>query len=368
LTKQFCLHGNGRKIIEIISLNKYEIEHEKNNTNRYEYSFMQDSNPINSGQVMTIKINFIQMKNFRDIEYFPEFDNLEFIAKQVVEGFITGLHKSPFHGFSVEFAEHRLYNSGESTKHIDWKLFARTEKLFVKRFEEETNLRGQIVLDISSSMLYPRENKSFNKLNFSIYCASALAYLLRRQRDAVGLSCFDDKIQFHADAKLSSVQVQLIYNQLRTYLNPENIGLNKKTNTAEALHSLAEIMHKRSLVLIFSDMFTHNESENQALFSALQHLKYNKHEVILFHVSDKKHEINFDFSNRPYRFIDMETNSQIKLNPNQIREIYIKKSLEFSKFLELKCGQYGIDLVETDINNDFFDILYAYLLKRSKLG
>src|SRR5690554_4003989 len=195
------------------------------------------------------------MENLRDIEYFPEFDNLEFIASQVVEGFITGLHKSPFHGFSVEFAEHRIYNKGESTKHIDWKLYARSEKLFIKRYEEETNLRGQIFLDISSSMLFPYENKIINKLNFSIYTAAALMYLLIRQRDAIGLSSFDDEIRFHANARSSKVHLQMIYNELRKYLNPKNIGLQKKTNTAEVLHQLAEIINKRSLVIIFSDMF-----------------------------------------------------------------------------------------------------------------
>ena len=308
------------------------------------------------------------MKYLKDIEYLPEFDNLDFIAKQVVEGFITGLHKSPFHGFSVEFAEHRLYNKGESTKHIDWKLFARTEKLFVKKYEEETNLRGHIILDVSSSMLFPQDNKRYNKLVFSVYCAAALTYLLRKQRDAVGLSCFDNEIKFHANPKLSGIHNQLLYNELRNYLIPDNVGLNKKTNTAEALHNLAEIINKRSLVMIFSDMFTGSDSENQNLFSSLQHLKYNKHEVILFHVIDSKHELQFDFENRPYKFIDTETGEQIKLNPNDIREAYTKESNKFFNELKIKCNQYKIDLIEADINKSFYDILYSYLLKRSKLG
>lgn len=309
------------------------------------------------------------MKNINDIEYFPEYDNLEFIAKQVVEGFITGLHKSPFHGFSVEFAEHRLYNSGESTKHIDWKLYARTEKLFVKKYEEETNLRAHIVLDVSSSMLFPFEkNKLANKLSYSVYCAAALSYLLRKQRDAVGLSCFSDKIDFHAEAKLSRVHVQIIYNELRKYLDPEANLLEKKTNTAEILHSIADIINKRSLIIIFSDMFSNETGSNDALFSALQHLKYNQHEVILFHVTDKKYEQEFKFLNRPHKFIDLESKQQIKLNPNEIREFYIKQSAVFLNELKLKCGQYGIDLVEADINKNFTSILHGYLLKREKLG
>jgi uncharacterized protein (DUF58 family) len=308
------------------------------------------------------------MQNIRDIEYFPEFDNLELIAKQVVEGFITGLHKSPFHGFSVEFAEHRLYNKGESTKHIDWKLYARSEKLFVKRYEEETNLRGQIILDVSSSMLFPEEPKNINKLNFSIYCAAALSYLLRRQRDAVGLSCFDEVVRFHTEARLSRVHVQMIYNELRKYLKSGTVGRSRKTSTAESLHNLAEIIHKRSLIMIFSDMLNSDDSENEAFFSALQHLKYNKHEVVLFQVQDKKHEQDFDFTSRPYKFVDLESGDQIKLNPNEIRDVYKKRSNTFQTELKLKCGQYGIDLIEADINMNFSDVLHAYLIKRSKLG
>ncbi|HPX76469.1 MAG TPA: DUF58 domain-containing protein [Bacteroidales bacterium] len=306
------------------------------------------------------------MENLRDIEYFPEFDNLEFIASQVVEGFITGLHKSPFHGFSVEFAEHRIYNKGESTKHIDWKLYARSEKLFIKRYEEETNLRGQIFLDISSSMLFPYENKIINKLNFSIYTAAALMYLLIRQRDAIGLSSFDDEIRFHANARSSKVHLQMIYNELRKYLNPKNIGLQKKTNTAEVLHQLAEIINKRSLVIIFSDMFTSKDTNSEKLFAALQHLKYNKHEVIIFHVTDKKFEQEFAFSNRPYKFVDLETGNILKLNPNEIRETYIERTQNLVQELTNRSIQYGIDIIEADINKDFSEVLKPYLIKRAK--
>ncbi len=306
------------------------------------------------------------MENLQDIEHFPEYDNLELIASQVVEGFITGLHKSPFHGFSVEFAEHRLYNKGESTKHIDWKLYARTEKLFVKRYEEETNLRGQIILDVSSSMLFPYENKTINKLSFSVYCAAALIYLLRRQRDAVGLSSFDNEIKFHTGAKSSQVHLQLLYNELRTYLNPKNIGLQKKTNTAELLHNLSEMIHQRSLVILFSDMFLGSNEDAEHLFSALQHLKYNKHEIVIFHVTDKKFEQEFEFANRPYKFIDLENGNIIKLNPNEVRETYITRTQALTNELKLKCGQFDIDIIEADINKGFNEILKPYLIKRAK--
>jgi uncharacterized protein (DUF58 family) len=303
--------------------------------------------------------------NLRDIEHFPEFDNLDLIARQVVEGFITGLHKSPFHGFSVEFAEHRLYNKGESTKFIDWKLYARTERLYVKRFEEETNLRAQIIIDTSSSMLFPYKSKLINKLSFSVYCAASLIYLLRKQRDAVGLSLINDSIDFHADARLSEVHVQMMYNKLRELFNPENIGLKKETDTATILHQLADTINKRSLVIIFSDMFGVEDKEK--LFSALQHLRYAKHEVLIFHVTDKRLEQEFEFDNRPYKFVDMETGRTIKLNPNEVRETYTKLTSDFIKELKNRCGQYSIDFVDTDINKDFTEVLQSYLLKRKRL-
>ena len=203
------------------------------------------------------------------------YSKLELLAKQVVEGFITGLHKSPFHGFSVEFAEHRLYNTGESTRHVDWKLLAKTDKLFVKRYEEETNLRCRIVLDTSSSMLFPEklEKGKQNKLEFSIYAAAALIELLRRQRDAYGLSTFDEKIRFHSEAKSNAAHQRLIFNELEGLLDAEISQ--KATSAVESLHHIAEMIHKRSLVVIFSDMFDNSEREGD-LINALQHLKHNK--------------------------------------------------------------------------------------------
>ena len=291
------------------------------------------------------------------------FKKLELFAKKVVEGFITGLHKSPFHGFSVEFAEHRLYNTGESTKHIDWKLFARSGKLFVKRYEEETNLRCQIVIDVSTSMQFPKDTEN-NKLNFSIYSAAALCELLKQQRDAFGLTLFDDKIINHISPKGSPLQQKLIYNTLEELLD-KNFE-NKSTSAAKTLNQIAEIIHQRSLVIIFSDMFE-NDSENEELFSALQHLKYRKHEVILFHVVDKSKELNFEFENKPYHFIDLESGEEIKLNPIQIKEQYQQSISKFQELLKLKCGQYKIDFIEADINKGFDNILYTYLVKRNKI-
>lgn len=291
--------------------------------------------------------------------------DLEMFARQVVEGFITGLHKSPFHGFSVEFAEHRLYNSGESVKNIDWKLYGRTDKLFVKRFEEETNLRCQLVIDTSSSMYYPRKDN--NKLIFSAYSAAALMHLFKRQRDAFGLSCFSDKLEFSSATKSTGVHQKYLLAELDKVIRSEGKGA--KTELAAALHEIAELLHKRSMVIIFSDMFesTMSDEGRNALMSALQHLRHNKHEVIVFNVLDHQHEVGFDFDNRPYRFVDLESGDSIHLNPLQVRDQYRESIHSFRKELEMKCAQYHIDLVDADIKAGYFPVLQAYLIKRSKM-
>lgn len=299
-----------------------------------------------------------------------QFGSLEFLARQVVEGFIVGLHKSPYHGFSVEFAEHRLYNKGESIKHIDWKLYGRTDKLFVKRYEEETNLRCEIIIDNSSSMYFPvREKLSIdrpNKITFSIYSAAALMNLLRKQRDAVGLTIFSDSIESATRARSSSVHFKYLYTELEKLLTPITTDTRKSTLAAETLHTIADNIHKRSLVVIFSDMFE-SRAESNELFSALQHLRHNKHEVILFHVVDKGQEILFNYDNRPYRFIDMETGQQVKVNPGEVKKEYVRRTGSFMEALKVRCGQYHIDLVEADINRGFEQVLLPYLLKREKL-
>jgi len=295
--------------------------------------------------------------------------NLELLAKQVVEGFIIGLHKSPFHGFSVEFAEHRLYNPGEATKNIDWKVYARSDKLFTKKFEEETNLRCQIVIDISSSMYFPEAGKNsknhLNKLRFSSLAAASLMHLLKKQRDAYGLSLFDDEVRTHARCKSSTSHYRLMLTHLDKVLN--NPERNKNTAAAKALHQIADSIHKRSMVVIFSDMLEDPEKAED-LFAALQHLKHNKHEVVLFHVVDKAKEIDFDFENRPYVFIDMESGEQVRLQSNQVKEHYVEQMKKFTEELKVKCLQYKIDFVEADINAGFKQILQAYLVKRSRMG
>ena len=295
--------------------------------------------------------------------------NLELLARQVVEGFIIGLHKSPFHGFSVEFAEHRLYNPGESTRNLDWKVFARTDKLFVNRFEEETNLRCQLVIDASSSMYFPEKTKNqkklyLNKIRFSALAASALMNLLQRQRDAFGLSVFAESLQQHTPCKSSTTHYRLLLSYLDQLIQlPER---NKQTAAAESLHQIAESIHKRSMVIIFSDMMD-SGADSDELFRALQHLKHNKHEVILFHVVDQAKEMELAFDNRPYLFVDMETGEKVRLQSNQIKDQYVAQMKGFKDALRLKCMQYKIDFVEADINKGVNPILQSFLVKRSKM-
>lgn len=304
-----------------------------------------------------------------DPRLFKAFTNLELLARQIVEGFITGLHKSPFHGFSVEFAEHRLYNPGESIRHIDWKLFARSEKLFVKRFEEETNLRCRLVIDNSSSMYFPalgNDHRGMNKILFSAQAAAAIMFMLKKQRDAVGLSIFSDKLEMHTQAKSTNVHHQNLLSELQNIIAPSAITPDKNTRTAEILHQLADNIHKRSLIVIFSDMFDLSDSQAE-LFDALKHLKYNKHEVLLFHVTDKGKEIEFNYENKPYEFIDTESGQKLKVIPTEIREQYIKTMQERISELKMKCMQYHIDFIPADINLGFEPVLLAWLIKRSKL-
>lgn len=290
------------------------------------------------------------------------FQNLELLARQVVEGFITGMHKSPFHGFSVEFAEHRLYNKGESTRHIDWKLFAKTEKLFVKRYEEETNLRCHIIIDNSASMHYPKvKKKETNKIEFSVIATAVLIEILKRQRDAFGLSIYSDKVDYYAPPKGNEKHRRMLLDKLKELL----LSTSKTTtNTYTVLHQIAEKIHRRSLIFLFTDMLQADKKEDD-LFAALRHLKYNKHEVVLFHTFDGKHELNFDFENTPKKFVDVETGEQINLFASNIKESYLKNVKNYFNELKLKCMQYKIDYVPVDITKGYNQILQTYFISRN---
>lgn len=293
-----------------------------------------------------------------------EIRNLDLLAKQVVEGFITGIHKSPFHGFSVEFSEHKLYNKGESTRHIDWKLFAKTEKLYTKKYEEETNLRCHIIIDNSASMHYPIVKKqsinSLNKVGFSAIAAASLMEILKRQRDAVGLSIYADSYEYYAPEKGSDRHRNMLLHQLEQLLVSESKAT---TETYKYLHEIAEKVHRRSLIFLFTDMFQ-TSKEDLALFEALRHLKYNKHEVVLFHTYDSKTELNFNFDNSPKKFVDVETLEEINVYAENVQEKYKELAVNYFKELKNKCLQYKIDYVPVDINKGFNDILTTYLLQR----
>jgi uncharacterized protein (DUF58 family) len=266
----------------------------------------------------------------------------------------------------VEFAEHRLYNKGESTRHIDWKLYAKTEKLYVKRYDEETNLRCHIIIDNSASMHYPETKNnsldSLNKIGFSAVAAASLMNLLKKQRDAVGLSIYADTYEYYAPEKGSERHHRRLLTHLEPLLqNPSNSG----TDTYKFLHQIAENMHRRSLVFLFTDMWQADKHETE-LFEALRHLKYNKHEVVLFHTFDAETELNFDFDNRPKRFVDIETKEHINLYADSVKDDYLKAVQTYFEQLRLKCMQYQIDYVPVDINQGFYSVLSAYLLRRKR--
>lgn len=297
-----------------------------------------------------------------DLNRVREFGNIELLAKQMVEGFVTGLHKSPYHGFSVEFAEHRLYNPGESTRHVDWKVYAKTERLYTKRYEEETNLRCHLIIDVSSSMYYPTDN--FGKLTFSAMSAASIAYLFHKQRDAIGLLTFSDKIHLETPVKSTATHLHKMFLHLEELLHEK--PTQQKTAVSDTLHQIAEKIPRRSLVVIFSDMLENSEQSDR-LFAALQHLKHKKHEVLLFHVYDKKTELDFEFEDRPHEFIDIESGDKIKINPYQVKATYIKTMQARFEALKLKSSQFKIDFVEADISAGYDKVLSSYLIKRAKM-
>jgi uncharacterized protein (DUF58 family) len=294
-----------------------------------------------------------------------KFGSLELLAKQVVEGFITGLHQSPFHGFSVEFAEHRLYNSGESVKHLDWKLLARTDKLFIKRYEEETNLRCHIFIDSSSSMMFPVD-QPYNKFTFSVDAAAALIFLMRKQRDAFGLSIFSDELDFYSPAKSSLTHQRFLLSNLERILKDQKKNFkNKKTNIAKMLNALASKIHKRSLVFIFSDFMAINNPEDFA--NSIKHLRHHLHEIVVFDVSHHNLENQLNLKNKYYNVVDVETGDSVKMHPKQIKEKYVTERNSIKSKIHNLLKQQKVDLISADIEIGFDQILLEYLLKRKKI-
>lgn len=290
--------------------------------------------------------------------------NLELLARQVVEGFIIGLHRSPFHGFSAEFAEHKLYNVGEPLRHVDWKVYGRTDKLFSKRFEEETNLRCCIAIDESASMNFPQSETQLSKYQFSLVAAAALLQLLRRQLDAASLAFFTDGLREVTEARSALRH----YRQLTTMLEAriQQPPTARGTSIASVLHELADRLPRRSLVVVFTDTLE-NDGNLGGVRDALQHLRFNKHEVLLFQVLHQKQEREFLFENRPYEFEDPETGERIRVQAAQARETYLQAMNEHLTQLRSFALQNRIDLAEVDIAEPVEEVLRRFLARRQVL-
>lgn len=293
------------------------------------------------------------------------FGNLELLAKQVVEGFITGMHKSPFHGFSVEFAEHRIYNQGESTRHIDWKLFGRTDRLYTKKYEEETNLRCQMVIDCSPSMFFPA-NQLENKMSYAIYAAASLIELIKRQRDAFGISLFAEQLLLHTPSKSSPAHQRYVYADIEKYLTKYIPAKNTDTHLAKVLNEVTEIIPKRGMVMIFTDFWSSMENEEDFL-NAINHLRHQRHEVVVFHLYSRNIEEQFALENRPYILVDMETGEEMRILPNEFKLKYQERYAKGLAEMKLKCGDSAVDFVPLAIEEGYHDVLTRYLLKRQSM-
>ncbi|MGB5286852.1 MAG: DUF58 domain-containing protein [Ignavibacteriaceae bacterium] len=293
-------------------------------------------------------------KSFLDPSFISKLNSLELKARLVVEGFMVGLHKSPYHGFSVEFSEHRSYMQGDNLKDVDWKVFGRTEKYFIKQYEEETNLRSHIFLDTSNSMAYS-SGKNISKLDYSLTLAAALSYLMVHQQDAVGLTLYAEKINKYLPPKSSRAYLQEILKNLA------NIQASEKTNTASSLSEAAEKIKRRGLVIIISDLF----DEIGSVLKALKHFSYKKNEVIVFQVLDPM-EKTFAFGNDAI-FKDLETGDELTTQPYQIQKAYREAMSEFTNRIKTECLNSNIDYNLIETSDPYDKALFRYIQKRSKL-
>jgi len=285
--------------------------------------------------------------------------NLELISKFVVEGFISGLHKSPYHGFSVEFAQYRPYMPGDELRYIDWKVFARTDRYYVKQFEEETNLSCYLLLDTSGSMGY--KSDGLTKLEYGSFLAASLAYFMIRQRDAVGFTHFNEAVNEFFPAKSSTAHLHDILVTL------EKIDSGTQGTIAEPLHHIADRLSKRGLVVLISDLFDRYAERPidevvEVVMDGLSHLRYDGHEVVVFNVFDHQ-EVDFKFD-RLMRFVDMETNEEIVTRPEVIRKGYLTQINEFTSKMETECSMKAIDYNVLDTSTPLDFALLSYLAKR----
>ena len=275
-------------------------------------------------------------------------------AKLVVEGYIIGQHRSPYHGFSVEFSEHRSYEPGDEVKHIDWKLYGKTNRLYVKRYEEETNLRAHLILDTSKSMSYTSNKVS--KLDYGSYLLAALSYLMISQQDAAGVVLFDEKIRSFVPPKSTTSHLNTLLNVLDAP-KPGN-----DTKIESVLHQMAERINKRGLVIIISDLL----DEPKNVFKGLKHFRHRKQEVILFHILDRN-ELEFEFENRT-KFVDMESGEEITTDPWHIKNDYKNLILDIQKYYRRNCRLNKIDYVPLYTDDSLDKGLSEYFNKRQRLG
>lgn len=303
-----------------------------------------------------------------DPQILSKLSSLELRAKKIVEGFISGLHRSPYHGFSVEFAEHRPYNPGDDFKHVDWKAYAKKERFYVKQYEEETNLRCYVLLDTSTSMHFKHFGE-WSKLRYGIHFAASLMYLMHRQRDASGVVLFNEKVESFVPAKGTYAHLRQIYVELEKLIRREEKKEIEKKTTASArvLHEMAERLDHRSLIVVITDLFE-NVEEHEALISALKHLRHRKHEVLLFNVLERRSERELDFQENRVVFEDMETGAEIEVLPAQVREDYKKKVADYTHTFKMACSEFEIDFEEIDTESQFDQALLTYLNKRRRLG
>lgn len=287
-------------------------------------------------------------------EIVSKLKGMELKARMVVEGFIAGMHKSPYHGFSVEFAEHRQYMPGDNIRNIDWKVYGKSDRFYIKQYEEETNLKGYLLLDCSKSMSYSSGDR-ISKLDYAGMLAGALSFMMLRQRDATGLVTFDEKIRSYIPPRSKSGQLHILLNEISSQ-EPSD-----KTDISSTLHEMAERIKRRGLIILLSDLL----DDPDKIISGLKHFRYNKHELIVFHILDPR-ERDFDFPKEAI-FRDMETGDEIPTSPFQIKKDYANQVEKFSETIANACRQSNINYVPIDTSMPFDQALYAFLAKREKL-
>ncbi len=285
-------------------------------------------------------------------ENLAQLSRLQLNARQIVEGFLIGLHKSPYHGFSVEFADHRQYNPGESLKNVDWKIVARTGRYYVKRYEEETNLRCYILLDHSKSMFY--SSGDITKIDYAKKLAASLSWLMIAQKDAAGLYTFNNKITSTLSPKAFRSYTAQIFGRL------VQLEAEEGTDILTPLHQIAESIKKRSLIVLISDLM----EDEEKIIQAFKHFRNHRHELLVFHIYDPK-EQTLEFK-RETQFIDSETGEKITVNPWQIRSDYRERYDAFYKALKESCHQLQVEYNPVPIDQDIGDLLLKYLIKRKK--